>query len=387
MAEHFEALSTGLRPEAILLLCCARTQIDSANAEQIVALLQKSIDWSYLLQMASHHKLLPLLYRGLEAVAPTCLPETVRVELKEHIQVGLQGNLFLTKELLHLLELFNQHNILVIPYKGPVLAATVYRNLVLRPCNDLDILVHERDILQALDLLVSCGYEIIRPPSVSRIEKGLQSLRVNQLVGKSPWAYQLVLWHPEREVLVELHWRITPKYIFPFYPEQLWADLNPVTLGGVTVFSFAPENLLWFLCLHGTKHQWTRLGWLCDVAELIREYPELNWEQVITQAKKLGIERRLYLGLHLANRMLNVALPKAIESKIQYTPQVIGLAQRVIESIFDGSEQVTRYPYLERFAFQLRAMDRIADRGRYLLRFINGFEIASKAERTFVELR
>ena len=206
-----------------------------------------------------------------------------------------------------------------------------------------------------------------------------------ELVEKSPWAYQLVLWHPEREVIVELHWRITPKYIFPDNPEQLWTDLKPVSLSGVTVFSFAPENLLWFLCVHGTKHQWARLGWLCDIAELIREYPQLNWDHVLTQANQLGIERRLYLGLHLANSMLNVTLPQPIETKIHTTPHVVGLAQQVIESMFDGSEQTTRFPYLNRFGFQLRAMDRIADRGRYLLRFINGIEIALKAEQTFAK--
>ena len=180
MAEHFDAISTGLRSEAKLLLGCARTKIDAENAGIIIALLKENIDWSYLLHLASHHKLLPLLYQSLEAVAPTSIPETARAQLKEQIQAGIQGNLFLTKELLHLLDLFNKHSILVIPYKGPVLAVTVYRDLLLRPCNDLDILVHEHDILQAMDLLVSCGYEIIRPPSVSQTEKGLHPLQVNR---------------------------------------------------------------------------------------------------------------------------------------------------------------------------------------------------------------
>jgi hypothetical protein len=379
MAEHFEFLSGGLRPEAKLLLCCSCTQMDSANAERIITLLQQNIDWSYLLQMAFRHNLVPLLYRSLEVVAPTTIPETVRVGLKEQIQVDIQGNLFLTKELLHLLALFNQQGILVLPYKGPVLAASVYRNLVLRPSNDLDILVHEQDILPALDLLVSCGYEIIRPRSVARTGKHLQSLLVNQLVEKSSWAYQLVLWHPDRQVVVELHWRITPKYIFPNSPEQLWEDLKPVILGGVTVLSFAPENLLWFLCVHGAKHEWKRLSWLCDIAELIRVYPHLNWEQIVAQATKLGIERRLYLGLLLANCMLKTPLPKVIETKIHDTPHVKVLAQQIMENVFDDTEQASRLPYLERFAFQLRAMDRMADRYRYLLRFANRIGISAPA--------
>lgn len=385
MLTHFEFLSTDLRPEAQLLLCCARTQIDPADTERIITLLQENIDWSYLLQMAFRHNLVPLLYRSLEAVAPTTIPETVQAELKEQIQVDIQGNLFLTKELLHLLALFKRHCLLALPYKGPVLAASIYHELALRPFNDLDILVHEQDILLAVDLLISCGYEIIRPPSVAQTRKSFQSLWVNQLVEKSLWAYQLVLWHPDRQVVVELHWRITPKYVFPNNPEQLWQDLKPVTLGGVTVLSFAPENLLWFLCVHGAKHQWRRLNWLCDIAELIRVYPNLNWEQIVAQAAKLGIERRLYLGLFLVKYLLQTPLPKVIETKIHTTPHVKVLAQQVMERVFDGTEQTIGFPSLEQFAFHLRAMDRMADRARYLLHFAKGIDTTITTDQAWVK--
>lgn len=385
MPVHLEFLSTDLRPEVQLLLCCARTQIDAADAERIITLLQENIDWSYLLQMAFRHNLVPLLYRSLVAVAPTTIPETVRAELKEQIQVDIQGNLFLTKELLHLLALFNRHGLLALPYKGPVLAASVYHELALRPFNDLDILVHEQDILPAMDLLVSCGYEIIRPLRIAHAGKSLQSLWVNQLVEKSLWAYQLVLWHPDRQVVVELHWRITPKYIFPNSPEQLWEDLKPVRLGGDTVLSFAPENLLWFLCVHGAKHQWRRLNWLCDIAELVRVYPNLKWEQIVAQAAELGLERRLYLGLFLANCLLKTPLPKAIETKIHTTPHVKVLAQKVMERVFDGTEQTAGLSYLEQFAFQLRATDRMADRARYLLHLAKGIDTAATTDRALVK--
>ena len=385
MPSPLEFSSADLSPEAQLLLCCARTQMDAANAERITTLLQKNIEWNYLLEMAFCHNLAPLLYQSLEGLAPTTIPESARAALKEQIQVDIQGNLFLTKELVHLLALFNQHGLPVLPYKGPVLAASVYHDLALRPFNDLDILVHEQDIMQALDLLVSCGYEIIRPPSVAQVRKSLQLRSIKHLVEKSSGAYQLVLWHPDRQVVVELHWRITPKYVLKNSPEQLWEDVIPVTLAGVTVLSFAPEDLLWFLCVHGAKHQWMRLNWLCDIAELIRVYPTLDWEQVASRAAELGIERRLYLGLLLANYLLKTPLPKAIETKIHTTPHVKILAQQVMEQIFGDTEQTSGFPSFEQFAFQLRAMDRMADRGRYLFHFAMRMETATTADETFLK--
>jgi len=366
MAELFKQICVDLRPEEKLILCCTRTRMDDANTGLISALLQENIDWDYLLQAAFQHKVAPLVYRSLENVAPTGIPGPIRAGLKEQMQAGIQGNLFLTRELLSLITLFNQHDIQVLPYKGPLLTASIYGDLMLRPFTDLDILVHKQDVLQAMFLLASGGYEVIRPPSVAQINKSLQSSHVNQLINKSSWAYQLVMWHPNRECIVELHWHIMPKYIFSIDPEHLWANLQPVTLGGVTLKSFPPEHLLWFLCVHGAKHQWERLNWLCDIAELIRAYPNLNWEQIVAQAENFGIERRLYLGLYLANCLLNAPLPYLIETKIHITPHVKTLADQVMRRLFDDTEYTEGFLYLETITFQLRVMDRMKDKGIYL---------------------
>jgi hypothetical protein len=386
MLEPFECLRADLPPEVQLLLCCARMQMDTANAERISALLQENIDWSSLLQMAFRHNVMPLVYRNLEAICPTAIPETARTQLKAQIQVGIQGNLFLTKELLQLLALLNQHGVLAVPYKGPVLAVAVYGDLMLRPFSDLDILVHEQDIVRTVDLLTSCGYEIIRPPHVARTVKRLQSRCVHQLVLKSSWAYQVVLRHPNRQVVVEVHWRVMPKYVVPLNPEQLWTKLTPLRLAGVTVLSFAPEHLLWFLCVHGAKHHWERLNWLCDIAELIRVSPNLDWAQIVEQAKKLGIERRLYLGLFLANSLLKTPLPQVIATKLHTSPQVRVLAQQVIEGVFDDTDPTDKYPSIEWLAFHLRAMDRMVDRGRYLLHFVYMIATPAPADRAMVRL-
>jgi hypothetical protein len=71
-------------------------------------------------------------------------------------------------------------------------------------------------------------------------------------------------------------------------------------------------------------------------------------------------------------------LPETIETKIYTVPHVKTLARRVMERAFDGAEQASRFPYLEQFEFQLRAIDRVADRARYLLRFANGMDVAAR---------
>ena len=83
-------------------------------------------------------------------------------ELREHFYANAGRNLFLAKELIKLLHLFSAHEISAIPYKGPVLAVSVYGNLAFREFGDLDILVRERDYQTAQHLLSAQGYRLMK---------------------------------------------------------------------------------------------------------------------------------------------------------------------------------------------------------------------------------
>jgi hypothetical protein len=62
------------------------------------------------------------------------------------------------------------------------------------------------------------------------------------------------------------------------------------TLAALAYGNLSLENLLLVRCAHGSKHLWERLGWICDVAELIRVRKEKSdWEKVNKeQATALG---------------------------------------------------------------------------------------------------
>jgi len=93
-------------PEEELLLCCARTAMDSERAERIRALLSKDINWEYLIQTAVRHGVMPLFYRSLNASCPEALPKAILDHLRLYFYANDFNNRFLTKELLRLLNLF-----------------------------------------------------------------------------------------------------------------------------------------------------------------------------------------------------------------------------------------------------------------------------------------
>jgi hypothetical protein len=153
---------------------------------------------------------------------------------------------------------------------------------------------------------------------------------------------------------------------------------------GTTVSTLAPEDLLLALCAHGAKECWGKLKWICDVAELIRAYPNLDWDRVLTQAKQLHSQRMLLLGVGLARELLGVRVPETVLAAIQSdgasailpsvdrASRIAGgnralpaLMQQVCSYLFESQPGQSRQfsPTLLR----LRVRDRISDQLQYFI--------------------
>jgi hypothetical protein len=297
------------RPEIELLLCCARTQPSSEISQQIQNLVQQSINWDFLLQTAARHKVLPLLYQNLKTLCPEAVPKPVLSELRNFFHTNAANNLFHTQELLKILKLFQDNDIPVIPFKGPVLAASVYGNLALRQFGDLDILVHERDHQQAKALLLGQGHQWMYD-----IEHEMACL-------------QTQLWHEGNQISVDLHYGIPPKPL-QLNTEELLNCIQSISLNGTKVQAFSPEAHLLVLCVNGYKDSWSQLNKICDVAAMIGNQP-MNWESLIELAKRLKIDRILDLGLLLAGELLDAPLSEKIWSRVKSNSVLRWLAARL----------------------------------------------------------
>ena len=360
--ETLSERGTASRPEIQLLLLCARTTQSPDNAERIKALLREDIDWAYLLRSADGHRVTSLVYRSLTATDPEVVPKDIMDRLHSHVQANRLRNLFLTRELLKLLGDLEAHGIPAIPYKGPVLTAFVYGNLALREFGDLDVLVHRRHISKAKQSLISLGFrpeDHLTPPEEKAF---LESQR------------EYVFTHEKNGSVVELHWAVMPRsYSFPLDPEHLWKNLGSVSLGGSTVPSFQPEELLLLLCVHGSKHFWFRLSWICDVAELIWSCGDMDWERLVEMARSLGSRRMLFLGLLLARELLSAPVPEQIVRAAQEDSKVITLVRQVRLWLFQEESEpgilARGQPEESAFhPFRIRMRERLWDKIRYCLR-------------------
>ena len=304
MSVSVDHRSVSDKPEIEVLLQSSRMIVSSSGEEKIRNLLQQGIDWDFLIRTAHYHRVMPLLYQTLSRVTSDSVPEWAMVSLRKRFHANAHRNLFLAAELFQILDLLEKHQIPAVPYKGPVLSAVLYGDVSLRQFSDLDIIVPAKKVLDARTLLVSSGY---RPDHVIS-EKELASVISN--------TKDLILRRDDR-ITLELHWGITtnPDPI-DISPDFLWENLRKFTISGRVVTIHAPEDLLLILCVHGGKHRWEYLLWLCDVAELIRSYPALDWKQAIETASNLRARRILLLGVLLARDALGAELPEWINATI-----------------------------------------------------------------------
>ncbi len=258
------------RPEQRVLVCCARTAPDSDAKSFIQDLLRQPMDWTYLLDIAHNHGVMPILYRSLNALCEGNIPVHVRDPLQMRYLGNAVRNLRFARALFEVVDLLDSERIPSVPLKGPVLAATAYGNLSLRQFGDLDILVHRQDVLKAKNLLTSAGY-------VNSF--GLTTEAEHALI-RYQKDFQLI--SPVRGTIVELHWALEPgKRFRRFSDEIVWKRLTEAQVEGRALPNLSPEDSLLYLCMHGANHRWDRLCWICDVAQTIARYPDLDWDLVV----------------------------------------------------------------------------------------------------------
>lgn len=329
-----------------MLLECASPLFDPERIGE----LARSVDWAQLLVLAEEHGVLGHLAKTLSEIDQDLVLTDIRQTLLERHRAQVFSTLRMTAELFRLLNLFAAKDISVIVVKGPVLAMHAYGDAAMRSYGDLDLLVRQRDIRRATELLQASGYQ--ETVSLRAID-----------VGKIPGQYFFS--KPEANLIVELHNDLTLRYFPRGLPlEKLFARRVLVRLDGHNAPALAFEDELVYICVHGAAHLWERLCWIADVAALVTRQSGIDWEGVAETAKELGAERMLHAGLRVAADLLNARLPQAVLEVVQRDVGAGKLAS-CVGTWLTGNISPT---LLERAAFRLRMRGNGLFAPAYLLR-------------------
>lgn len=313
--------------------------------------LFSGVDWPRLLLLAEEHRVI-----GQLAACLSNADIMVQTENKQLLLERRRSQNFLTlrliAELFRLLDMLGKEGISALVIKGPVLAVRAYADPSVRAYGDLDLLVRQRDIRRATELMIASGYE--EAVSLTAID-----------AGKIPGQY--LFSKRDSKLLVELHNDLTLRYFpSPLPIEDFFARQVRQCLDGHEVPAPCVEDELVLVCVHGTKHFWERLSWIADVAGLVLQQTSIDWERAASTARRVKAEHLLHTGLHLAADVLRAELPEAVSSRVRKDGVAAKLAARALRWL--PAAGYAPPGLFERAAFRLRMRGNFIAAPAYLLR-------------------
>jgi hypothetical protein len=309
------------------LLDLLRPEGATAAASRAQALPESA--WEEIVSLALNHGVAPLLHRSLQASGGlAALPEHLRTQLEVERRTTAFANLRNCAAFREIARELGKRNIPLMALKGLHLAERVYRDISLRPMGDVDILVPRAELGNAVATLQRMEYG----PEEDMSGAAEAMLELGHAVG---------LAHRRLGTLIEPHWSIgEPGYGYAPPMQEIWRTAVPGRLADADVRLMSPEFVLLHVCAHLACNHTFLLGLrgLCDIAEIVRTCPALDWPLVIDQGRRHGWARGIAAALRLARDHLGAAVPGEVLAAIGADALEQAMLSEAIEHLLSSHE-------------------------------------------------
>ncbi len=338
------AAASSMAFEDELLRCCARVSPSDEILARIGELVRRPLDWEAVLNRSWWHRIRPLTYRQLRAQPDGLVPAPVLLELAQHTSELAIRSRRLSKALADVARMFDDAGLRALIFKGPSLAEDAYGDVALRECGDLDLLVYPDDFTDVEQMLRTQGFT---------------SLWDREKANRQVFACEF----ERHDAALDVHWHLAPEWLnYHVDFDALWGGGRALLPGGTHFHKLCPEDLLSVLCIHGTKHWWERLRWICDVAELANSGLITDWDRVELTAKTANCLRSVHLGLWLAKSLLSADLPGDVTGPLDQDSRVCRLGNQVQMWLGDAEKCDETRKLRQRFRFRMGVCERMRDR-------------------------
>jgi hypothetical protein len=349
-----------LTKEAALLLDCSRILPNEAAIERMRAEIKDDVNWGELLRLAIPHGLLPVVAHNLALYAADIAPTAFLVQLEAFRNRVEQRNRGQISELLRIVADCAENRLRVLPFKGPLLAISEYKNLGLRESHDLDVWVAPGSVPLVGARLRSAGYRGVGH------KKGLP-----YFLDPDRGDQQTEFLSRDGEVLIELHDQLQSRQ-FSYSPDfdEVWNRRTAMVVDGIEIPTFAPVDLLLTLAVHGSKHMWRRLGWVVDIAAWFQAHPGMDWKAMLKQARRWHCKRRLLSAVLLADDLYELSIPEPFQMELHKSPRTRANVIRIQSQLIEGIDARTVSNFMSELTNHVENADSLADRLRIILSYL-----------------
>jgi Uncharacterised nucleotidyltransferase len=340
------------------------TVVDTVVDRIVHCLTQKTIgqvdqdlkDWKILDRTACRHKVYPQLYPILlnDSAFPTAERQFLQGSLHQHTLHCLTN----FAELTRLLSVLHQADCFPIVFKGPILSQLAYGNLTSRVFRDLDLLLLPQDYLRIKPLLEAEGYHSVVDAQPTSPEQQQETC----------WAMgEYAMVSPEKSIWLDIHCQLVGRDLFALDLDldSFFRNAQPLNCNARSVLTFSPEYTFLHLCINSAKDYWPNLQASQDLLALIDRHPNLDWDLIQLEAKRLRIQRLVWISLLIAQRYfgpdrqgdlfplkiagLNDRLARWVADRIvtrQRRSQPLGLVDRILCRLGSIETWRLRWDYL-----------------------------------------
>lgn len=277
-------------------------------------IVYEDIDWKAFIELLFHHRLYPIIYPKLKQFNGGIVPSDVMNFISVHYKKNTLQMLQFSAVTENISRLFSENRISLILLKGPALGHLLYGDISLRTSSDLDFLVPIEKLENTDKLLTEQGYQ--------------KHDYIKTVLNDWKWRHHHVTYyHPDQRIKLEIHWRLNPGPAKEPGFQDLWKRKTKSKLSSFPVYLLGKEDLFLFLTSHGARHGWSRLRWLIDIQQLVKQ--ELDWKEVNNKLRIYHYKKPAGQGLLLATCLLNSRIVHDLEWLIQ-ARSTMYLAQQAI---------------------------------------------------------
>lgn len=252
-------------------------------------------------------------------------------------------NQILFKTLKEVLLLFHKNRISTMVIKGAALIPLYFKDLSIRPQNDVDILIRPERVPSASRILKKSGWNIKGKP-----KKGIKK---EALVVRPAATF-------EKGTIssIDLHWHAVKECIYPEADHGFWNHARSMKIDGIDASVMSPTDQLYLTCIHASRHQanWEPLPsvtWITDCVYILRgSYNEIDFQRILDQAQKHNLVLPLRIAFDYLNQKFDGTFPSKFMNRLKKTKisaiEYNELRARQKASHFTGPFILRWYTYL-----------------------------------------
>ncbi|WP_240419160.1 nucleotidyltransferase family protein [Paenibacillus periandrae] len=317
----------------------SRFDLNDKEILELKELMNTHANWANIYGMLFHHRLFGIAYSTLTkyftyAELKEFACPTFYSNLRNNYMMQLSKNKEHLKQTLNVCEVLLDQDIKFILLKGLTLALNVYQDIGCRHFNDTDILVHPKQLEEAISVIKDLGYtqggfdfvkqEVIPATRRELITRPLFSHEVVPLrkkIDDNPFFDAHVI---DLQFSIDL---MTGNRTDELVEEVMETSIR-LDIEQCHVPSLNWDDSLLYVCMHYYKeatsdfnvYLYKDLGIykLCDIYHMFKS-PKItiNWDRFMAQVKRLNLQKEVYYAFSYMHALYGHVLPDSIISELK----------------------------------------------------------------------